>query len=836
MDADTRLRRVKELESALRAASDPADVHRQRSALLDAYSTLLVSDPAFALTKEIVQATWKVFYRAIDEYRKRLRRDAPAEGQGKEMAEFLATIAEASRYYRVLVQTFSEMYGLSVALPPGDVSVQSLPFANAYSSEGRGAGVEATWRMCIFLGDLERYRGLYGTQKPPDWLPAAAFYRAALQLNPANGNPHNQLAVLATYREEDLEAMYRYMRSCASAAPFSTSRENLALLFEKNRLKVAAMPPANPARQRPEERARALGARLVRVHGCLYTRAMEGYAGLAEGSLRELAALLPLGALPRRPSSSTPPLPPSSPLAAVAQAAAASCGALAAPRHLLPLSLAASWLRAHPRFLRPDSPAPDPAEARARQQFWGALAPLLNRLGRLELPSPAGAAPTRSLRRAGRGLTGPAAEAALPEEVELRGFVHLFAPAAPGAPGELPPSAAAARRAAALREWALALTRGATRSCSPSTPPRATSPPPRPPAPPVPPPTAPPRTPAAPPRPPTGTLYSPDAPRPAGILYSPDAPRQPGLARTPPVGAVSAARPPQPAAAAATAVGLLRKEGGMPVAILHRASPAAEQPALRAEVGGRPVGALPSYTSALTGPLPETVAAAAASLAAAAAAAAAAASAAPISSVAPAAAPGAAGPLPAGSAEEGRPEEGRAGEAGGAGEPAEDEEVIVFRPAAAAPPAPGAGPVAPLLPAPPWLASSSALPPPPSGASRRPPPRAPRPTPSAGPSRGARRGPRPGPGRRAARPRGPVRAPLLPRPPRLARGPTPRRPAANGVIERPFGAAGAALGPAPFSWGAIALPPAPGAQGAPPSLWELLQQRAPSPSAAPFGT
>ncbi len=51
---------------------------------------------------------------------------------------------------------------------------------------------------------------------------------------PAGGNAHNQLAVLATYRDDERSAVYHYFRSLAVAEPFLIARENLLLLFEQN--------------------------------------------------------------------------------------------------------------------------------------------------------------------------------------------------------------------------------------------------------------------------------------------------------------------------------------------------------------------------------------------------------------------------------------------------------------------------------------------------------------------------------------------------------------------------------------------------------------------------
>ncbi|CAN0400676.1 unnamed protein product, partial [Discosporangium mesarthrocarpum] len=62
-------------------------------------------------------------------------------------------------------------------------------------------------------------------------------FAQALAILPTGGNPHNQLAILATYTDAECVAVYRYCRSLMIKHPFQTARENLNLLFEKNRLK-----------------------------------------------------------------------------------------------------------------------------------------------------------------------------------------------------------------------------------------------------------------------------------------------------------------------------------------------------------------------------------------------------------------------------------------------------------------------------------------------------------------------------------------------------------------------------------------------------------------------
>lgn len=70
-----------------------------------------------------------------------------------------------------------------------------------------------------------------------EWNRAVTFYKQAAQVLPSNGNPYNQLAVMAYYISDELRAVYYYFRSLSVQVPFTTARENLLLLFERNRAK-----------------------------------------------------------------------------------------------------------------------------------------------------------------------------------------------------------------------------------------------------------------------------------------------------------------------------------------------------------------------------------------------------------------------------------------------------------------------------------------------------------------------------------------------------------------------------------------------------------------------
>ena len=80
----------------------------------------------------------------------------------------------------------------------------------------------------------------------------------------AGGNAFNQLAVLSTYNEDDLAAVYYYFRSLAVAKPFTIARENLVLLLEQIRVKYTKLPQrAQP--QGLQQRVSTKGKRPVNV-------------------------------------------------------------------------------------------------------------------------------------------------------------------------------------------------------------------------------------------------------------------------------------------------------------------------------------------------------------------------------------------------------------------------------------------------------------------------------------------------------------------------------------------------------------------------------------------
>ncbi|MEW5311980.1 MAG: hypothetical protein WDW38_003646 [Sanguina aurantia] len=273
----------KRLRNELRRRSfwDP-DVRRIRYSLAQTYEALLGSQLIFSSTNEVEQCLWKsVYYRPIEEFRSRLKSlssgtraaaSATANGQPpavtaeesklqvqKLTAAYLKFLDEAVAFYKKMVWRLQWLYGNVGAAVEIDASVQNE--IEELSRPAVAAGVDpaalyealqlSVHRSLIYLGDLCRYQSQVMRNSKPEWTRAVSFYKQAASVLPGSGHPYNQLAVMAYYGSDEARAVYYYFRSLAVSAPFTTARENLLLLFERNRSRRDAGFAQTPASLTP---------------------------------------------------------------------------------------------------------------------------------------------------------------------------------------------------------------------------------------------------------------------------------------------------------------------------------------------------------------------------------------------------------------------------------------------------------------------------------------------------------------------------------------------------------------------------------------------------------
>jgi hypothetical protein len=310
-------KQITELEHRLKtllksSQPDEKSMRPVRLSLRDNYEKLILLDHKYATESQVEQSLWKlVFYKRIEDYRKRYskmnsavqvaeKKDRATEALKALNLSFSKFLEESKSFYLALLRKLLAICGIYIP-----------EYSQEISSGSRSMiGDELIWschRCLIYLGDLDRYAQLYIEGGQSDWKTPEKHYDAASMLLPHVGNPHNQIAVLATYRADDLAGVYSYARALLCSSPFVTARENLSLLFEKNRLKCGDLhgrnlsKAARSADMHNKKRA-DFCSRFVRLQGVLWTKVdIDEYKMIETSILTELISLLDVGDLDGSP-------------------------------------------------------------------------------------------------------------------------------------------------------------------------------------------------------------------------------------------------------------------------------------------------------------------------------------------------------------------------------------------------------------------------------------------------------------------------------------------------------------------------------------------------------
>ncbi|KGN64688.1 protein SMG7L [Cucumis sativus] len=213
------------------------------------YEKIFTSEHEQVELQDVEYSLWKLHYKLIDEFRKRIKRSSGNGGSPKlgttqspnnvqrsnsnHIAEFRLFLLEATKFYQILILKIREYYGV----PNEGLLYKAFSVAKGIDPKKKKKCQFLCHRLLICLGDLARYveqhekLDVYSHK----WAAAATHYFEATMVWPDSGNPHNQLAVLATYVNDQFLAMYHCVRSSAVKEPFPDAWDNLILLFERNR-------------------------------------------------------------------------------------------------------------------------------------------------------------------------------------------------------------------------------------------------------------------------------------------------------------------------------------------------------------------------------------------------------------------------------------------------------------------------------------------------------------------------------------------------------------------------------------------------------------------------
>ena len=240
-----------------------------RVPLCEIYSDVLLTDPAYALQKDVTGRLWRhCFYSRIGPNRARIAKEkrksaatnttnstntSTSTGNTTTAAKLEKNLhfflAESVTLYDYLAEKLSSKLATAVlgssTTPGGSTSnanngdestagsLQTLSVAAPTTTSTAGI-VECLHRLFICMGDLYRYSNQLAA--------AEKAYTTAAQLGPGMGHPFNQLAVVCAVKDQagaaplSAVALFWYCRSLQAATDvFETSKTNLQRLLKNNR-------------------------------------------------------------------------------------------------------------------------------------------------------------------------------------------------------------------------------------------------------------------------------------------------------------------------------------------------------------------------------------------------------------------------------------------------------------------------------------------------------------------------------------------------------------------------------------------------------------------------
>lgn len=206
-----------------------AEVWTSRQALQDLYQKMLVTDLEYALDKKVEQDLWNhAFKNQITTLQSQAKNRANPN-RSEVQANLSLFLEAASGFYTQLLQELCTVF--NVDLPCRVRSSQLGIISNKQSSSGaivtpQPSSCSYICQHClVHLGDIARYRNQTSQ--------AESYYRHAAQLVPSNGQPYNQLAILASSKGDHLTTIFYYCRSIAVKFPFPAASTNLQKALSK---------------------------------------------------------------------------------------------------------------------------------------------------------------------------------------------------------------------------------------------------------------------------------------------------------------------------------------------------------------------------------------------------------------------------------------------------------------------------------------------------------------------------------------------------------------------------------------------------------------------------
>ncbi|RXM32804.1 Protein SMG7 [Acipenser ruthenus] len=190
---------------------------------------MLVTDLEYALDKKVEQDLWNhAFKNQITTLQSQAKNRANPN-RSEVQANLSLFLEAASGFYTQLLQELCTVF--NVDLPCRVKSSQLGIISNKQTNTSaivkpQPSSCSYICQHClVHLGDIARYRNQTSQ--------AESYYRHAAQLVPSNGQPYNQLAILASSKGDHLTTIFYYCRSIAVKFPFPAASTNLEKALSK---------------------------------------------------------------------------------------------------------------------------------------------------------------------------------------------------------------------------------------------------------------------------------------------------------------------------------------------------------------------------------------------------------------------------------------------------------------------------------------------------------------------------------------------------------------------------------------------------------------------------
>ncbi|XP_029473483.1 protein SMG7 isoform X2 [Rhinatrema bivittatum] len=207
----------------------PAEIWTSRQALQDLYQKMLVTDLEYALDKKVEQDLWNHAFKNQITTLQGQAKNRANPNRSEVQANLSLFLEAASGFYTQLLQELCTVF--NVDLPCRVKSSQLGIISNKQTQTNavvkpQSSSCSYICQHClVHLGDIARYRNQTSQ--------AESYYRHAAQLVPSNGQPYNQLAILASSKGDHLTTIFYYCRSIAVKFPFPAASTNLQKALSK---------------------------------------------------------------------------------------------------------------------------------------------------------------------------------------------------------------------------------------------------------------------------------------------------------------------------------------------------------------------------------------------------------------------------------------------------------------------------------------------------------------------------------------------------------------------------------------------------------------------------